>query len=452
MEEQWALEKLGNHKYRHHRLWDGTLEMLDVLKKEGFTDSLDYSDDYYHDFEEADDHFNFGASMSECIQILYGSQHFYQAFCLTLTFDNKDARFGKQLAEAFDSIDLLFPLIRFMRIDNFMYLIARNYNKSLGEQAKKIYQEQDEAGFITWVKGVVEPRFSGNVTLNEIRPYLIFEENLFQDINFLDAFYSNWLCVKENEKAFHNWVETNEIPMKNPGEIFNDCLLHPDDRNAKQYSGYYWFGYEPCAFLLFSMLNSQNVSIGVKVFLRNTLTYYGKKDEEFAKQLQVLYDQYRIINGGWEIDFVQQEFTNESFAFPEADVKKHLSEDIVDTDKTNFIDIVCPIYNDPEKLTRLFGFLVKSNYINKNDLDTAIYRFTGKRKPESLVEKIRWNESINDLLYIFKKFYGGEYDKIILFFEIEFEEKIKKNYSSYADRPGHHIKDLFMSLYTAQYA
>lgn len=304
MEEQWTLEKLGGHMYRHHRLWDGTPKMLDLLKKKGFIVSPDSSDDYYLDFKEDDDNFNFGASLSECVQILCDNQHFYEAFILELAMGNKDARFGKQLVETFDSIDLLFPLIRFMRIDNFMYLIAKNYNKSLGEQAKKMCRELDEDGLVTWMKGVVRPRFSGNVTLNEIRPYLIFGENLFQDINFLDAFYSNWLCVKENENAYQNWIEIKEIPMKNPGEVFNDCFLHPDDRKTKQYAGYYWFGCGPCAFHLFSMLNNRDdISIGVKSLLRDTLIDYGKGDVEFAKQLQQLYDGYKSLADWRDITF-----------------------------------------------------------------------------------------------------------------------------------------------------
>jgi hypothetical protein len=98
MDKDWTLEKLGNHKYRHHRLWDGTLEMLDRLKKEGFTVSPDNSDDYYRDFEVDNDHFNFGASMSECFQVLSGNQHFNAAFCLSFAIGNKDAEFGKQVA------------------------------------------------------------------------------------------------------------------------------------------------------------------------------------------------------------------------------------------------------------------------------------------------------------------------------------------------------------------
>jgi hypothetical protein len=303
MEKQWTLEKLGGRMYRCHNVWDGTSEMLDWLKEKGFSASSDSSDDYFHDFEEDDDHFNFGASMSECFQVLCDNQHFCTAFILALAMGNKDARLGKQLVETKDPIDILFPLIRLMKIDNFMYLIARNYNKSLGDQAKEMYKKQDEDGLITWMKGVVEPRFSGNVTPEEIRQYLVIDENPFKGINFLDAFYDSWCCVKENEEAFRNWIKVNEIPMKNPAEIFNDCILHPNDETTKLFALCYWFGDVPCACHLFLMLNDEAVSIGVKTLLRNTLTDYGKGEAEFAKQLQSLYDEYKSIAGGIDIAF-----------------------------------------------------------------------------------------------------------------------------------------------------
>lgn len=306
MEEQWTLEKLGGHMYRLHQLWDGTPEMLDWLKEKGFSASSDGSDDYYHDFEEDNDHFNFGASMSECLQVLLGNQHFCTAFFLALAMGNKDARFGKQQVETKDPIDILFPVMKLMRIDNFLYLIAKNYNKSLGDQAKEMYQMLPETEFVDWLKSVVKPRFSGNVTSEEIRQYLVFDENPFKGINFLDAFYDSWCCVEENAEAFLNWGKTNEIPMKNPAEVFNDIILQPDDETTKKFAWCFWFGGDSCACHLFSMLNSEVVSIGVKSLLRETLTDYGKGDVEFAKQLQYLYDEYRaIIREGVNIIFYE---------------------------------------------------------------------------------------------------------------------------------------------------
>lgn len=446
MKKQRILEKLGSHMYRLHNKWDGTSEMLDWLKENGFVASSDGSDDYYRDFEENNDHFNFGASMSECFQVLCGNQHFNTTFCLSFAMGNKDAKFGKQLAETIDSIDLLLPLIRLMRIDNFMYLIARNYNKSLGDQAKEMFQKLDKAEFIKWAKGVVEPRFSGGVTLDEIRPYLIFDENPFKGINFLDAFYGSWCCAEENEEALGNWMETNEIRLKNPAEVFNDCFLHPNDETTKLFALCYWFGGDPGACHLFSMLNSQDVSIGVKTLLRNTLTDYGKGDVEFAKQLQVLYDQYRTINGGREINFVQQMFVNESFAFPEDDIEYHLSHDLYDENKNDFIGVIKPTYNDPENLTFVFKELIKFKWVRPDELDTFVYRCTGQRKPNMIIEKIHWDGPIGDLLYLFKKFYGGSYGRIELFFDVKLDIA-PKYYSSYADRPSQELRDVFEDQY-----
>ncbi len=451
MEKQWTLEKLGCHNYRIYNKWDGTSEMLDWLKENGFAASSDGSDDYYRDFEEDNDHFNFGASMSECFQVLCGNQHLNAAFCLSFAIGNKDAKFGKQVAETIDPIDLLFSLTRLMSIDSFMYLIAWNYNKSLGDQAKEMFQKLDKAEFINWAKGAVEPRFSGNVTLDEIRPYLVFDKNPFKGIIFLDAFYDSWCFAEENEENFENWMETNEIRLKNPAEVFNDCILHPNDETTKLFALCYWFGGDPCVCHLFSMLNDQDVSIGVKTLLQDTLTDYGKGDVEFAKQLQYLYDQYRTINGGREIDFVQQVFESEKFVFPEEDVKKHLAEDIVDDDPTSFIGKINNERNDPEKLAMVFRYLVEYRYVTPKEINTTIYRFTGKRKPQgdSLLKTVVWHGKINDALYICKEFYGGKYAQMLRFFDVDDDdkEKAQKNYSSYANRPTEGIQNLFNKHY-----
>lgn len=446
MKKQRTLEKLGSHMYRLHNKWDGTSEMLDWLKENGFVASSDGSDDYYRDFEEDNDHFNFGASMSECFQVLSGNQHFNAAFCLSFAIGNKDAKFGKQLAETIDPIDLLFSLTRLMSIDSFMYLIAWNYNKSLGDEAKEMFQKLDKVEFINWAKGVVEPRFFGNVTFDEIRPYLVFDKNPFKDIYFLDAFYDSWCCAAENKEAFENWMETNEIRLKNHAEVFNDCIILPNDETTKLFAWCYWFGGDPCVCHLFSMLNDQDVSIGVKTLLQDTLTDYGKGDVEFAKQLQVFYDQYRTINGGREIDFVQQVFENEVFEFPENDIKYHLSHDLSDEDKNGFIAMIKLTYNDPEKLTCVFKALIKFKRVRPDELDTFVYRCTGQRKPNMIIEKIHWDGPIGDLLYLFKKFYGGSYGRIELFFDVKLDIA-PKFYSSYADRPSQELRDVFKDQY-----
>lgn len=304
MEQQWTLEKLGGHMYRLHQLWDGTPEILDWLKEKGFAASSDGSDDYYLDFKEDDEHFNFGVSMSECFQELICVRRFQNDFFHTLARNNFDVDFGKQLADNGDRIEMLLRRIDLYGVEIVLYQYAANYSKSLAEKAQRMHQELDESGFIAWLKENVKPRASLNP--EDILRYNIVPSDIFEGLNLPCAFYSSWLCVKENKEAFQDWIMTNEIPMKNPAEIFNDCLLHPNDETIKMFALYYWFGEEACACHLFSMLNSQDVSIGVRSFLQNTLIDYGKSDVEFAKQLQYLYDEYRaIIREGVNIIFYE---------------------------------------------------------------------------------------------------------------------------------------------------
>lgn len=450
MEEQWSLEKLGGHKYRLHYKWDGTSEMLDWMMENGYQATSGGGMNYQLDFEEDDDHFNFGASLSECLQELVGNHRFSVEFFHSLARNNNDVDFEKQLAETTSPTDMLLSSIDIMGEEEFLYQIAKNYSKSLVEQFHRKRQELDESGFIDWLKEAVEPKPIENK--EDCLRYYTVRRNIFENICFLNEYFDSWNQVNESFEDYQNWLKINEIPMKNPGEIFNYCYLHPDDLNAKRYALYYWFGDVPCACHLFSMLNDQDVSIGVKTLIQNTLIDYGKGDVEFAQQLQVLYDQYRTINRGREINFVQQVFLNEAFVFPEANVKKHLSEDIVDSDRTSFIDIVNPYYSNPEALTKLFKYLVENNYIKPNDLDTAIYRFTGKRKPMALVERIGWGGPDKDLFYIFKKFYGGKYEKIETFFNVVIDEKLKNNgqHSAYADRSK--LKQQFIEFYSAKLA
>lgn len=449
MEQQWTLEKLGGHMYRLHQLWDGTPEMLDWLKEKGFAASSDGSDDYYLDFKEDDEHFNFGVSMSECFQELICVRRFQNDFFHALARNNFEVDFGKQLADNGDRIEMLLRYIDLYGVEHALYQYAADYSKSLAEKAQKMHQELDESGFIGWLKENVKPRASLNP--EDILRYNIVPSKIFECLNLPYAFYDSWLCVKENKEAFQYWITTNEIPMKNPAEIFNDCLLLPNDETIKMFALYYWFGEEACACHLFSMLNSQDVSIGVRSFLKNTLIDYGKSDAEFAKQLQHLYDEYRSINGGREINFVQQSFESEKFVFPEVDVKKHLAEDIVDDDQTSFIGKINNERNDPEKLAKVFRYLVENRYITPKELNTTIYRFTGKRKPQgdSLLNTVVWHGKINDALYICKEFYGGKYAQMLRFFDVDDDDKerVRKNYSSYADRPTKGLRVFFNENY-----
>ena len=293
MEEQWTLEKLGGHMYRLHQLWDGTPEMLELLTEKGYRALSEGDMDYYYEFEEHDEHFNFGVSMSECFQELICVRRFQNDFFHTAARNNFDVDFGKQLADNGDRIEMLLRHIDLYGVEHALYQYAANYSKSLAEKALRMHQELDESGFVAWLKENVKPRASLNP--EDILRYNIVPSDIFEGLNLPCAFYSSWLCVKENKEAFQDWITTNEIPMKNPAEIFNDCLLHPNDETIKMFALYYWFGEEACACHLFSMLNSQDVSIGVRSFLQNTLIDYGKSDVEFAKQLQYLYDEYRAI-------------------------------------------------------------------------------------------------------------------------------------------------------------
>ena len=346
--------------------------------------------------------------------------------------------------------NLVKTMVDFFGMEATLRVYAYNYD-SLVEEATQRYQNMDEVSFMDWLKESIDPRFTTQVAPEVLKRYLDVS-NIGTNLSGLYCgYWTAWQDVCDNWEGFKVWVSNNEYSDEVDFELFDSLINHKGNMKIQFYIVYF-YGCGKLADILFGMLNDPNVLFKVKKFIQDVLKGCAQNDSEFAEDLQMFYSKYKSIASGIDIDFVQQMFENESFVFPTSDVKKHLSNDIVDDDKSGFVDMISPIYNDPEKLTRLFCFLVECNYINKNDLDTAIYRFTGKRKPRFLVEKIHWKGSINDLLYIFKKFYGGEYDKIKLFFEIEIEEKIKNNYSSYADRPNRHLIDLFVNLYTVQYA
>ena len=219
------------------------------------------------------------------------------------------------------------------------------------------------------------------------------------------------------------------------------------DNIKKQFYIVYFYGYVGFANILFGMLNDPGVLFKVKGLILNVLKGSAQNNNsKFAEAIQMMYSDYKSIAGGIDIDFVPMAFENDSFEFPVEDVKKHLSEDLYDEDKNGFIGIVRPTYNESSNLTRVFKDLLKFKWIRKDELDTFIYRFTGQRKPKTVVDKIHWDGRVEDLLYLFKRFYGGCYDKGKQFFEIGISIK-PQQYSAYADRPSSELKDLFKELY-----
>lgn len=444
-----TIEKLENHKYRLYVKWDGTEEMLSQLLEDGFSVS-DKEDTYYSDYEDNSILFNFGMSMCECYNKLINNHLFTADYILHCIRQTPDASLIKEVEEKISPYNRVKAMIDCFGMEAVLRLVANNYD-SLVEEATRRYQDMDEVSFLDWLKESIEPRFKTQVLPEIYNRYLDVNKIGTKLSDLYCGYWVAWQDVLDNWEGFMDWVKEVEFTSEVDVDICDSFINHKDNMKKQFYIVYFW-GYGKLAKVLFEMLNDPTVLFKVKMFIQDVLKGCAQNDSEFAGILQKMYSEYKSIVGGIDIDFAQQVFENESFVFPTSDVKKHLSNDIVDDDKSGFVDMISPIYNDPEKLTRLFCFLVECNYINKNDLDTAIYRFTGKRKPRFLVEKIHWKGSINDLLYIFKKFYGGEYDKIKLFFEIEIEEKIKKNYSSYADRPNRHLIDLFVNLYTVQYA
>lgn len=447
MDSNIFVEKLESHKYRYCVKWDGTQEMLEDIKKDGLTFS-DEDGIYYSDFEVDFENFNFGMSMCECMQRMSKDQFFFADYLrFLITHQAIDV---KGLIEADEKISLYNRIRGFIDIagmEGFLYLIAKNYDSILLEEAKKVYREADEASFIAWLKASVDPRFPTFVSPEVFSMFLIAEPLRVKYMsNLLCQFYVAYVNVCEERDEFVEWATSVKSNEGADSSIIVSSF-NREGNAVEWFHIFYYFGFGVLAKHLFQMLDDGVVGLEVKRIIRDELTTHANNDPEFARQLQCLFSDYKSLSGSTlDLMFYQPEYNVESFDFPEKDVEYHLSKDLYDKDKNGFIGAIKPTYNDPKNLTCVFKELIKFRWVRPDELDTFVYRFTGQRKPAMIIDKIHWDGPIEDLLYLFKKFYAGNYGRIELFFDVKLDIA-KKNYSAYADRPSPELRDLFKDLY-----
>lgn len=444
------IEKLS---FGHHRLHliEKDPECVATMLKNGFSAVGDGIDEYVKDDYDDDQTLNYVITMADCYNQLMSNQGFITAWIHLGSTRKHSAKAMKEVRDSFSEDEGLLSALNVQDLDEFLYTYAENYSKSLVDEAG-VHLGKGLDDFAQWLRsGSVIIRKDSNNTANH---FVIDRKRIGGDLCY--KVYLGFELSKENKEVFEEWRDRFEND-ECWAEVNKSLWLNDESDDTKYYYYYYYYYYfssNKAADDLFEILNekSPHYSTQTKRLIQKVLTTLSQEDVIFARELQCRYDEYRSIAGGRDIAFYHQVFVNETFIFPEADVKKHLSEDIVDSDWTSFIDIVNPYYSDPEALIKLFKYLVENNYIKPNDLDTAIYRFTGKRKPMALVERISWGGQDKDLFYIFKKFYGGKYEKIETFFNVVIDEKIKNNgqYSAYADRSK--LIQQFAIIYTAKLA
>ena len=445
MEGNLLIEKLESHKYRLSVKWDGTQEMLEIIKKGSLTPSAE-DGIYYSDFKNDFVNFNFGMSMCECMQKLSKDQFFFADYLRFLTIHRTiDGKLLKEAGESIPLYNLFRGLIESMGMEGFLYFLAKNYD-SIVEEAKKVYQDADDAEFIAWFKDSVNLRFPTPVSPEVYSAYLIAEPlRTYFSSNLLCFFYNAYVIVSERWDEFVKWAES----VKTNEGIDSSTIVSTFNREgdtASRFYVFYYFGFGVLARHLFQMLDDGIVGLEVKRLIRNELMTCANNDPEFAGQLQCLFSDYKSLSGSTlDLMFCQSEYNVESFDFPEKDIEHHLSKDLYDDDKSGFIGVIKLTYNDPKKLTRVFKELIKFKWVRPDELDTFVYRFTGQRKPNMIIEKIHWDGPVNDLLYLFKRFYGS-YDGIKAFFEIEIKYK-SDYYSAYAERYSEELYKIFKDLY-----
>ena len=442
MEESARIEKLDNHKYRIYLKWDGTEKMLKGLLEDGFSVFNDKGV-YYTDYEDEHRLFNFGMSMCECFNKLINNHLFTADYILHCSRQTPDANLIKEVEEKIPPYNIVKTMVDCFGMEAFLRLFALNYD-SLVEEATQRYQNLDEVSFMGWLKENIEPRFTTQV-LPEIYSRYLDVNRIGTNLSGLYCgYWAAWQDVRDNWEGFLDWVNDVEFTSEVDFEIFESLINHKDNIK-KQFYTVYFYGYEGFTNILFGMLNDPNVLFKVKGLIQDVLKGCAQNDSEFAETIQMLYSKYKSIADGIDINFVPNRYENPSFVFPLDDVKKHLDEDIADDDETGYIGVIHNTRNDPEKLAEVFRFLVENRYVTPDEIDTTIYRFTGKRKPQAdaLLETVEWKGKINDALFICKEFYSGCYDKMLIFFKMDIEDQVRKNYSGYANRPTKGIQDLF---------
>ena len=388
--------------------------MADDLIEDGFMPSSNNAAEYVSEIN-VDENFAYGLTIAECFIELAKSKLFVRDFVLNFSSEGEAAEGGKFLREKATSKDAVLALIENNGLDNFLYLVAANYDSELLEEAQLKRRELNDKQFLTWIKDNITPRSQGSGW----KGYLIMAP-LFENLSLEAVYEAFCFSLFEQREDFARWAEKAEA------NLYSALLengVKPSDRIAVYLCTYLFF-MRKISDIIFGMLNSQSVDYKIKGMMQTALSGFCSDDLEFGLELQEQYDAFCEVTGGRDIRFIKNIPTPKEKAMAVGKLPQELY----------YHELRQPI--DERIFDRLYRFLVEHNYLEDNRETQCCLRLRvlGDNKYVELKDnKIRWHGSDKELSALVHEIAQGKgfYKKTEGFFVIVCANGTVRQYDSY---------------------
>lgn len=341
------IEPLGNYTYRQCVNCYGD----DVLRQKaismGLTPLSDTKDVYVSEpFKIDDNDFAFGLSLYECFNRFTQDRECFRTLAISANSEFVGAEAGKEIGDKNLSGDIVLKTIEHIGVEQLLYMSAANYSEQLVKEAEDKYAHTGTGDFLQWFKDNVVIK-----TEQEMQECTLLPSHVDP---FQDDILIAWQEVHKNIEDYKRWSELYE---KEQAHTLLNVFLTCDLRNRYFILYKFCFEGELCQ-KLFAVLNSSKVAHKTKKRILSVLSEKSTSDMLFANKLQVLYNEYLMVEGtGRKINFLDISFTA-----PTAEIRK--------TDTYQEIN-----RKYKPRMEQVFNWLVKNDYLDEESHSLFLYRF-----------------------------------------------------------------------------
>lgn len=322
------LEKLSHGHYRVHIISKGPEQIAENLTN-GCSVSPDNPNEFIKDYSIEDSTLNFGVTMADCFNQLLNNQCFISAYIHLRSLRTFSAITRKKFVDNLQGTEVLEVMLETLGLDGFLFAFAENYSDSLVEEAS-VYLDKGLTEFEEWLRS--DSMVFKNDPKDVPDDYAIDRNNISQDLCI--HVYIGCGEASLDPKKYEEWKdkfdndEYWEVFFSNPADESQDIGFY--------FACYYYFSSNKAVEDLFEILSEKEAQYSkqVKRLIYNVLTSCCRKDADFARDIQLRYNEYRTINGGVDITF-------ETTTAEDANKVQQLTQ-TVDVD-TNKDDGNCPI-------------------------------------------------------------------------------------------------------------
>lgn len=316
--ESW-LEKVDFGHYRLHFI-ERDPECISKMIEGGFSATNANSDEYVKDDYDNDKILNYGITMADCYNQLFNNQCFIVSYLHLSSLRKHGPKAGKEVQDNLSEGEMLYMLLSYQNLDEFLYTYAENYSKSIVDEAK-LHIEKGIEEFANWLKGGSVSLRKG--LLDSLADNCVFNREVFRG-DRCSLVYIGCGLVRENNEAYRKWVDKFENDDC-WAELLREYWRPNNTPHSDEfyYSCYYHYTSDNASDDLFEILNEKDshYSIRTKRLIKRVLNDHSREDVEFAKELQRRYNEYKILNDGEDVVFENMPTTDTVQLTPQTERK-----------------------------------------------------------------------------------------------------------------------------------